>query len=346
MPATLSFTLHTLSFTLLLPLPLPPIPMIVLSETSDPLPDSAGRDNLHTATAIAKIYGFAVYHIPPDLAAGQTAAHALAHIPPSSDCTPGLWLGNIPSPERYRAIYNAAQNKGIWLLNSPDQHRTIQEFDQAYPHLHGLTPHSIVITDSAQCRAAIAQLGLPVFVRGAVQSRKRQGWDACVATTLDQAERLSEQLLRQLPDYSRGRVLLRQLVNLRHDGRSPGGFPLGREYRVFVYQQTVLTYAYSWELDAPLKFLDVPDETDMLALALAAARRLDAPYVAIDVAQLDDGRWTVIETSDPQFSGSSQVPQLQFWNAIASLSDQLERGSPTPALPIPDHPIENSQKIL
>lgn len=324
--------------------------MIVLTEDSDQLPHSASSRDLHTATAIAKIYGFAVYHIPPDFATCETAANALAHIPPQPDGTPGLWLGYIPSPERYRAIYDAAQDKGIRLLNSPDQHRTIQEFDHAYPRLQGLTPKSVVITDRAQCPEAIAQLGLPVFVRGAVQSRKLKGWNACVATTLDEAERLSEQLLLHLPDYSRGRVLLRQLVNLRSDGRSPGGFPLGREYRVFVHQQTVLTYAYSWELDAPLKFLDVPDETDMLALALAAARRLDAPYIAIDVAQLDDGRWTVIETSDPQFSGSSQVPQLQFWNAIATLSDTL--ASATPDLPTPDHPapdqspIESSQKIL
>ncbi|MCC5630395.1 hypothetical protein LC613_21240 [Nostoc sphaeroides CHAB 2801] len=49
-------------------------------------------------------------------------------------------------------------------------------------------------------------LGFPVFVKGAVQSIKMQGWKSCVANNLEELVRLTEWLLK-LKDRSRGRVI-------------------------------------------------------------------------------------------------------------------------------------------
>lgn len=43
------------------------------------------------------------------------------------------------------------------------------------------------------------------------------------------------------------------------------------------------------------------------ALAGRASERLGVPYVAVDVGQLEDGSWVVIECGDAQFCGYCRV---------------------------------------
>jgi hypothetical protein len=63
----------------------------------------------------------------------------------------------------------------------------------------------------------------------------------------------------------------------------------------------------------------------MVDLAREAARRLEVPYVAVDVGQLEGGSWIVIETGDPQFSGVSTIPLLRLWHIISSIgAEDLE----------------------
>ena len=269
-------------------------------------------------TEATKLQGFRVYYIPQDFSVCETAAHALDHVPHQTQPTLGIWIGYIPQPDRYTAIYQAALDKNIHLLNTPAQHLIAQEFDQAYPRLAGLTPASFVITDISHCQEAVATLGLPLFVKGTVQSDKAKGWKACVAHTLEELQQLTQQLLG-LEARSRGRVIARQLVKLRHSRTSAQGFPLGREYRVFLYQQTILGWGYYWEGDDPFKALTTDEKQTVLQLALTASDRLGVPYLAVDIGQQEDGQWLIIEVGDAQFSGISQIPLLPLWNAIREL---------------------------
>jgi hypothetical protein len=292
--------------------------MIVLSEDRESLTPSASARENRIATETAKLLGFRVYYIPEDFSRCENAENALAHIPVQDKEQWGIWVGYIPTPERYEAIYTAALRRRIRLLNTPEQHLTAQEFDRAYSQLQGLTPESLVLTSPQQCTQAVQTLELPVFVRGAVQSRKTRGWKACVADTLEELQHLTKQMLL-LEGRSRGRVIVRKLVHLRHCQSSPEGFPFGREYRIFLYGQRVLAWGYYWEGDDPLKPLASEEETAVLELAREAAKRLAVPYVTIDIGQLQEGQWIVIEAGDAQFSGISQIPPLKLWNALREI---------------------------
>src|SRR5690606_5184047 len=46
--------------------------------------------------------------------------------------------------------------------------------------------------------------------------------------------------------------------------------------------------------------LSPAEEAAVLDLARAAAARLDTPFLSLDIAQREDGRWIVIEPGDPQ----------------------------------------------
>lgn len=288
---------------------------IALTEDSTKPPISASAKENRNATEIAKILGFKVYYIPPDFQVCENAENALYHIAIQERETPGIWIGYIPTQERYQAIYQAALGKRIKLLNTPEQHLTVQEFDRAYPKLLGLTPESMTITSLQECEDVVVRLGLPLFVKGTLLSRKSKGWKACVAETLAELQGLTQELLA-LENRSRGRVIARKLVKFRHSRYSPDGFPLGREYRVFIYCQKVLGYGYYWEGDDCLKKLSAREEAQVLELAIAATKRLKVPYLAVDIGQLENGEWVVIETGDAQFCGISQIPLLPLWSEI------------------------------
>ena len=79
-------------------------------------------------------------------------------------------------------------------------------------------------------------------------------------------------------------------------------------------------FGYYWEGDDPLKLLMPSEEEAVLRLATEAAAQVGTPYIAVDVGQVEDGRWIVIETGDAQFSGLSQTPTLPLWNQLSKIN--------------------------
>lgn len=294
--------------------------MIVLSEASSRLEPSASARDIQIMTDTAHLMGCRVYSIPQDFDLCETAENALAHIPDQARETAALWIGYIPTPERYGAIYEAALAKNIRFLNSPDEHLRAQEFDRAYPFLAELTPKSVVVTEIGQCKNLGDSLGFPVFVKGTVQSRKLRGWRACVAETMEELVALVTALF-ELEARTRGRVIVRELARLRHARVSAQGFPFGREFRVFILRGEIVGDGYYWEGDDPLRTLTVSERRIVLDLATVAAARLAVPYVAVDVGQREDGRWIVIETGDAQFSGISQISPIQLWSNLRRIGE-------------------------
>jgi ATP-grasp domain, R2K clade family 3 len=124
----------------------------------------------------------------------------------------------------------------------------------------------------------------------------------------------------RLPSRSRGTVIVRRLVRLRHTRTSGRGFPAGRAFRVFLHGSRVLNYGYYWDGDDALAALSADEERAVLDLARLAAIRLGVPFVAVDIGQEESGRWIVIEVNDAQVSGHGHNPLLRLWNRISAIS--------------------------
>lgn len=288
--------------------------MILLAESPALLPPSSSRDDIARSLEAARLTNWRIFEIPPDFSECETAENALAHIPRQGAPVPTVWLGYIPNFARYEEIYNAANEKNLRLLNSPEEHRIVQEFDLAYPFLEGFTPRSVTVSSVEEALGRAPEIGFPLFVKGAVQSRKSRGLGACVAHDEAQLRARVGELL-ELGLRSRGRVVLRELVRLRHS-RTHGDFPLGREFRVFLLDGHVLALGYYWQGDDELARLSNDERREVEALAAKVARKIPARFVALDCGQLDCGAWTIIEAGDPQFSGLSQIAPLPYWNAL------------------------------
>jgi hypothetical protein len=291
--------------------------ILVLHEESGHSNSPLVQDTELTANA-AREAGLDVHTFASDFDLLGTADEALEHLPSFSAPMWGVWLGFIPSPERYRAVYDAAKAHGITLINDPADYQLTSEFDLFYPKLEGITPRSAMITDAAHCRTAVEELGFPVFVKGAVRSARTQGWRACVAENADELYELVVKLLG-MEARSRGRVVVRELIRLRHARVTEHDFPLGREFRVLLYCGEVFGHGYYWPGDDPLMNLSIDEEHRVLSLAREAARRVGAPFMTVDVGQCEDGEWIVIETGDPQFAGWSQIPRAAAFTTLRKL---------------------------
>lgn len=290
---------------------------VLLAESPLLLSPSSSRDDIVRSLEAARLANWRTFEIPPDFSECASAGGALAHVPQQTEPTPTVWLGYIPDAARYQAIYETAWAQNLCLLNTPEQHRVVQEFDAAYPFLQGLTPRSIVVTSEVEALERAQEIGFPLFIKGAVQSCKSRGFSACVAHNEAELGARVHELL-ELELRSRGRVVLRELVRLRHS-RSHGDFPLGREFRAFLLDGESLALGFYWPHADEGARLDEGERRIVEALAQTAARRLPARFVAVDVGQLENGKWTVIETGDPQFSGLSQISPLAYWNRLADV---------------------------
>lgn len=292
--------------------------LFVLSEARDEVGASASAQDMIEMTRAAQLVGCRVFFIPKDFSTCENADNALWQVGAQAEPTPAVWLGFIPSPERYEAIFHAAAARNLRLLNTLEEHLRALEFDRALPLLGDLTPASVVLREGStpqDWHEDTRSLGFPLFVRGTARSRKAAGWKACVADTGEELETLVAEMFT-LAYRARGRVIVRQIVPLRHSRTSDQGFPLGREFRVFLLGQRVLGYGYYWEGFDPLRDLTPDEERAVFGLAQEAARRVNVPFVAVDIGQMENNEWTVIEVGDAQFAATGQMSRLALWNAL------------------------------
>lgn len=274
--------------------------------------------DLRGATRAAQNLNCTIVDLPacPDDGAGLGCAlEAIGRQEPDSVA---IWIGIVPTISQYTRIYEELLSRNIRLINTPVQHRTLMEFDLAYPLLRDLTPRTIAVSALESVEAAVKQTGLPAFIKGSLGSLKEDGWHSCVADTLEDARQIVARLLPQQHN-SRGRVLIRTLAPLKHERVEATDFRMGREFRLFLLDGQVVGMGYYWSYPSEQAFLEPAEIRTIHALAKDAAARLDARYVAVDVGQLVDNSWILIETGDPQFCGLSAIPARNLWQALVDV---------------------------
>jgi hypothetical protein len=294
--------------------------IVVFSEESSQKYTVNSRET-QSITEAARMFGCRVYSIPANFDECGTAENALAYVPEFEQPITAVWVGVIPTVDRYQAIYDAALGKNILLVNSPEQHHTAMEFDHFYPLLEGITPKSIIIEDLNRLDEVLERLTFPMFVKGAVKSNKDGGIGSVIAKNANELRILAKKTLAN-PHRSRGKVIVREMVNFKPVAVDPNGFPIGREYRAFLYRGEVLAYGFYWDEYTDLQDLTPEEKRACLKLVKEAAKRVNVPYLSVDVGQLISGEWAIIEVGDGQFSGLSQIGIFELWNKVKDFAPQ------------------------
>ncbi len=296
--------------------------LIVVSETSRSTPPPPSQRDTDRISHTLAMFGCRVLEVPSfDPEDPLTLDDYFSHLPVQATPAHGLYNGFIPSASRYQEVYDACARRNIELLNSPAACSRALSLVQAYPHLRPWTPATHVITDLEDLEHALDIVGLPAFLKGGIKSLKGLGPRSCVAETLADARRIATELFART-HYTQGQIVLRAWIDLAHTQTTAKGFPIGREYRVFLYQDEVLALGYYWDTPDPFGPLSAEEEREVCSLARRASRALDVPYVSIDIGQTTDQEFVVIEPGDAQFAGLGLVEPLELYGQlIARLRD-------------------------
>jgi ATP-grasp domain, R2K clade family 3 len=211
------------------------------------------------------------------------------------------------------------------LVHDPAEYLRASELPHWYPLLEDLTPRSVWFPRPPAVAEVADRLDWPVFVKG---TRQTSGHRRALSVVEG-----PEQFERVMAAWSGDPILRHQGVVCREyarlrlvDDSDPNRLPSAFEFRTFWWRaQLAGCGRYWWE--GKSYRLTESEEADALALAREAARRVNVPFLVLDIAQTVDGRWLVIECNDGQESGYGGVSPLALWQRIIDLERQaIPRG--------------------
>lgn len=211
---------------------------------------------------------------------------------------------------------------GSRLINSLAQHRYIADFHY-YDDLKDVTFPSWTRLEDVPLRLR----SQPFVVKGRTNSRKFEWHRKMFAKDFAAAVNIAAELATDGLIGQQG-VVIRQFVPLETFEEGITGTPLTNEWRVFYYRGRRLAWGYYWGILDDWSHVEraTPDfECNGLPFADAIARRLvdKAPFVVLDIAKTQDGRWQVVELNDGSQAGLNGTvsPRELYGNLAKALKE-------------------------
>ena len=248
----------------------------------------------------------------------EGAEQAVKHLPDGGG-EPLLYRGWIFAEDVYRRFYHALLARGYRLVSTPEQYAEVTYFPNYYPRVREASP-AAVWTDTADAYLAWSQsrrLGDGPFVlKDHIKSAKHLWHEACFVPKgagREQFESIAEALRKeQGKSFHRGFVV-KQYVPLRSRGPGPREYPMCEEYRLYFWHGKLLVASHYHDRTA-----DRADWSQFEGLA----RRFDAPFFTMDVAETESGTWLIVDMGAGECSSlPPSLPATQFYSRLRDMLD-------------------------
>ncbi|MEV1142318.1 ATP-grasp domain-containing protein [Micromonospora sp. NPDC049799] len=238
------------------------------------------------------------------VARGNAADVAVGRLPEGTDA---VYRGWMLRSEQYAALVHALADRGVTVRTTSEQYQRAHELPGWYPAVEGHTPKSTWTAgdDRGDFLHACAAFGAgPLVLRDYTKSMKHYWHEACF-----------------VPDAADSAAAWRvasRFRQLRGDDYV-GGFVL-RRFEPFVGAEV-----RTWWVDGSCRLItahpDTPDDTPPDDLDLEAVeapvRALGLPFVTVDLARREDGRWRIVEVGDGQVSDRPRgTPAAELIDAL------------------------------
>ena len=229
-------------------------------------------------------------------------------------------VARVGAVSDYDAFYAAQGERGIALVNDPEQHRRAAELTRWYPALEDITPKSLWFDAAPDPDFVERELGWPIFLKGARQTSRHQKRLSIIEDRAHFSDALDAYANDPILRWQK--IVCRKYVELRRAGQaSADKVPRSFEFRTFFWRGELVGHGRYWWEGSPYA-MTAEEEVSGLSLARKAARRLDVPFLVVDIAQDERGSWLVIECNDAQESGYAGVSPFALWQRVVD----IERG--------------------
>ncbi len=225
-----------------------------------------------------------------------------------------LRVGPIPD---YQETYDDYLERGLRLVNTPEQHALASELEHWYPLIETCTPRTLVFNALPSADEIEQHFAWPIFMKGSRQTSKHNP-DLAVIKSRPHYERAAE-AYRSDPILHWQKPVVREFVPLMAvAGSVPGKVQPSIEYRSFWWHGQCAGWGPYWYQVAPYGCADIEAG---LAVARRAAEQVHVPFLVIDIAKTASGDWIVIECNDAQESGYAGVAPVALWQQVLALGE-------------------------
>lgn len=228
-----------------------------------------------------------------------------------------IFRGWMMRPEMYRKFYAALGERGIYLINTPDEYERYHLLPGWYGDFASETTETVWENEGKieNALSLAKQRNGSYIVKDFVKSRKHEWYDACFIKDIADAENTGK-VIRNFVERQGsalvGGVVLRKFEPLKQTGfHEISGMPLSEEYRVFIYAGKVLLIDDYWADQAEVKL-----SAEELKWIDSIADRVKSNFATVDIARKIDGKLIIIEFGDGQVSGLQQIKPLSFYRAF------------------------------
>lgn len=215
------------------------------------------------------------------------------------------------------------KNLGCRLINTYAQHQYVADLDY-YMDLSDVTFRTWFRLQDVPA----SMRDKPLVVKGRTNSRKFDWTTHMFARDFRAAVDIACELGKDGLIGSQG-VVLREFVPLETFETTITGLPVTNEWRLFFYRGRLLAHGYYWGLIDnwdPVHAARPDFESAGIAFAQSVADRIgdQVPFVVIDIAKTQDGRWLVVELNDGCQAGLNGTvdPDTLYRNLRAALADE------------------------
>lgn len=251
----------------------------------------------------------------------ENAVRATRFIKPFDQLESGIYRGWMLKPQIYKKLYDALLVKNLRLINSPAEYKTCHYLSENYRFIEQHTPKTVFLNvdenfSIEKVFEAILIFGnKPIIIKDFVKSRKHEWFEACFipdASDNVKVQKTIEKFLElQGEDLNEG-LATREFVEFKSlTNHSKSGMPLTKEFRLFFFNQNLLFSSIYWEEGEYLD-TDFPHEN-----FVEIAKTIPNNFFTMDVAQKENGDYTIVELGDGQVSGLPEKADVgKFYKSL------------------------------
>ena len=226
-----------------------------------------------------------------------------------------LRIGAIRS---YKEIASLLGKQGCNLLFTEQEHDRASQLENWYPLLIPYTPFSIVYSQFPSLEMVLQDFEFPIFVKGNRQTNRHNKKQSIIRNA-DMFQTLANDWNKDTYLHWQ-KVVVREYIPLEviDDSSYPDMIPFSYEFRIFFWKQQIVGYGKYWCLGRDYVLLEEEKE-QAFGIAEKAARRVNVPFLTVDIAKTHRNEWIVIEVNDGQESGYAGVNPVTLWENILNV---------------------------
>lgn len=205
-----------------------------------------------------------------------------------------IYRGWMLKPDKYIVLYKKLKEKGIELINSPEEYEKCHLFPNVYDDIKDYTPKTIWFYDILNIDWNLINREFKSFIiKDFVKSVKGEDFPVKFETSVKNKEmdEYINKFLKLRGNLFTGGIVLKEFVNLkRYDS-------VINEYRCFYLKNKIVSI--SKNSNQKIDYSIIPQSF------VNKFKNLKSNFYTIDFGELESGEWIIIETGDGQVSGLS-----------------------------------------